>query len=104
MSTVIIKNREYDLKFTFNSFKYMKELNLKDIEDFETNPLKIACMLEMMLLGAVNSNPNKVVKESELQEYLEEYFTEETSDVTVLFEELMTLLQESSFFKSLQRK
>lgn len=104
MSTVKIKNKEYELKFTFNSFKYMKELNLKDIEDFESNPIKIACMLEIMLLGAVNANPNKPVKESELQEYLEEYFNEETSDVTALFEELMILLQESSFFKSLQRK
>lgn len=104
MSTIKIKNKEYELKYTFNSFKFMQDFDVSAMEEVEKKPFKIIPVLEMLLLGAVNHNAKQVVKEQDIQDYLEEYIASEDGDITALLETLMQLLQESSFFKSLQRK
>lgn len=103
MSTVNIKSKEYELKFTFNSFKYMEDFNIGDVGDIEKKPFKIIGILETLLFGAVNHDPKYIVKIHDVQYYLEQ-FVNNDGDIVTLFEELMTLLQESSFFKSLQKK
>lgn len=102
MSTVKIKGREVELKYTFNSFKYMADFNANDFNEMESKPFKIIPMLGMLLMGAVNHNPKIKISEDLVNEYLEEFAVE--GDISSLMEELMTLLQESNFFKSLQKK
>lgn len=98
---VVIKNKEVDLKFTFNSFKYMEDFDLSAIETIEAKPFKIIPLLETLLLGAVNCDPKQKFTVIDVQNFIE-IFVEEGS-ITDLLEELMTLLQDSRFFKSLQK-
>ena len=104
MSKFIIKSKEYDLKYTFNSFKYMTELDFALLEAAEDRPFLIAPFLDTLLLGALNHNPRVKISEIDVVEQLEEFVADENNHITELMTELMELLQESNFFKSLQRK
>lgn len=97
---ITIKKKEYDLKFTFNSFKYMEDFDLQEIALLERKPFKMIPITEQLLIGALNNDPKKVVLESDVSEYLETVMEE--GNITELLEELMDLLQNSSFFKNLQ--
>ena len=101
MENIKIKNKEVELKFTFNSFKFMENFDIKAVEEIESKPFKIIPMLEVLLLGALNNNPKVKVSIVDVQEFIEGYI--EDGSITELMEELMTLLQDSSFFKSLQK-
>lgn len=96
-----INGKEQELKFTFNSFKYMTDFNLKDIELMESKPFMVVPMAELLLLGALNHNPKVFIPMSMVDEFLEEYISE--NSINDLLAELMGLLQDSSFFKSLQK-
>lgn len=104
MTTVTIKGKEYDLKYTFNSFKYMQDLDLSALEELEHRPFMVAPVLEMLLLGAVNHNAKQKVKEEDILYFLDEFTEKEDSSIVELLETLMKLLQSSGFFKSLQKK
>jgi len=99
---IVIKGVTYTPKYTFNSFKYMEDLNFADLQNIEKNPFKLIPFLETLVLGAVNSNPNNVVSKEDVEEFLNEYI--ETSPINEIIEELINLLQDSNFFKSLQKK
>ena len=101
METIKVKNKEVELKFTFNSFKYMENFDIKAVEEIESKPFKIIPMLEVLLLGACNNSPKVKVSIVDVQDFLEEFMEE--GSVTELMEELMNKLQESNFFKSLQK-
>lgn len=98
-----IKGKDVELKYTFNSFNYMGEFDLKGIEEMENKPFKIVPMLQILLMGAVNSSVKQKFSLGDVQAFIEKYMDEEES-ITDLLETLMTLLQESHFFKSLQKK
>lgn len=97
-----IRNEEVELKFTFNSFKYMREFDMGAIQNIENKPFELIPVLETLLLGAVNSSPKVKFSLLDVEAFLEEYIEEHS--VSVLLNDLMELLQESSFFKSLQRE
>lgn len=97
-----IKNKEVELKFSFNSFKYMEEFDIVGLSDIEKKPFKIISMVEILLLGALNHNPKIKISKEEISTFLEDYIIE--NPINVLMEELMVKLQESNFFKSLQKK
>lgn len=97
-----IKNKEVELKFSFNSFKYMEEFDIGELSDIEKKPFKIISMVEILLLGALNHNPKIKISKEEISTFLEDYIIE--NPINVLMEELMIKLQESNFFKSLQKK
>lgn len=99
---VKIKNINHELKFTFNSFKYMKDFNVKDLTTLESQPFKIISVTEELLIGALNNNPKVRVYEEDIEEYLEQ--TLEDGTLMELLETLIQLLEESSFFKALQKK
>lgn len=101
MSTIKLYGKEHEMKFSFNSFKYMKEFNFKDLETLEDNPFKLATMLQTLLVGALNSNPRIKVPEEQVVSYLEEFSKD--GDLSDLLSELLDILQESNFFKSLQK-
>lgn len=96
-----INTKEIELKYTFNSFRYMQDLNIEDLNTIETYPFRMVPIAEMLLLGATNNNPKVRVTPYEVSDYLESYIEENA--ITDLMEELMNLLQESNFFKSLQK-
>lgn len=98
---ITINGKEKELVFTFNSFKYMQDLDLSVLQEAESKPFKIVPFLETLLLGALNSNPKDKYTIDNVSMYLEDYIVE--GDVTVLLEDLMKELEESNFFKSLQR-
>lgn len=98
---ITIAGKERELKYTFNSFKYMKNFDITELDKVEAKPFIMAEMLEILLMGAVNSNPKEVVAWVQVQDYLETYL--EDGDMTVLFSSLIELLQESNFFKSLRK-
>lgn len=103
MSVIKFKGKEKELKYTFNSFKYMQELDLSVLEEVESKPFKIIPLMETLLLGALNYDPKERATLVEVDKFLDEFFNED-GDIGSLLEELMGLLQESSFFKSLQKK
>lgn len=96
-----IKNKEVEIKFTFNSFKFMTELNMGEMQELEQKPFKIIPMVEILLLGAVNNDPKVKFTVIDVQAFLEKFIEE--NSISDLLEELTTKLQESSFFKSLQK-
>lgn len=97
-----IKDKEVDLKFTFNSFKYMRDFDMSKMNEVEDRPFEIIPVLETLLLGAMNNSPKLKFSVSEVDDFLEEFLEE--GSVVDLLNDLMELLQESSFFKSLQRE
>lgn len=97
-----VRNEEVELKFTFNSFKYMKEFDMGAIENVEKKPFEIIPILEILILGALNNSPKKKYTETDVENFLEEFIEE--GSIVELLNQLMELLQESSFFKSLQRE
>lgn len=96
-----INGGEYTLKYTFNSFKYMEDFDISVFEELERKPFKIAVFTEMLLMGALNHDPKLKIPVQFVQNYLENYVVE--NSLNTLLEELMALLQNSNFFKSLQK-
>ncbi len=99
---VKLGNREVELKYTFNSFKYMQEFSPTVLEEVEDKPFKIIPFLEILVMGAVNHNKKNRFTEDEVDEFLEEYFND--GDISELIETLMAELENSGFFKKLQQE
>lgn len=101
MEIIKIGKKEVDLQYTFNSFKYMQEFDINALVEAETKPFKILGILEIMLMGALNSNPKIKISEIEVQNYIEN--STEDGAISDLLEILMDKLQKSTFFKMLQK-
>lgn len=99
---VKIRNKEIDLKFSFNSFKYMQDFDVNTIAEIESKPFKLIPLVEMLMMGAVNNHPKVRISLEDVQAYIEEYSAE--NSLADLLTELMGLLEESNFFKNLQKK
>lgn len=99
---VNVRGKERELKFTFNSFRYMEDFDIGELSELERKPFKIIKITESLLIGAFNHNPKDVVKQDEINEYLQDVM--ENGDVSELLETLMQLLEDSNFFKNLQKK
>lgn len=97
-----VRNEQVELKYTFNSFKFMREFDMSVIGNVENKPFEIIPVLETLLLGALNSNSKKKYTATDVENFLEEFIEE--GSIVELLNGLMDLLQESSFFKSLQRE
>lgn len=101
VDSINIKGKDLKLKFTFNSFNYMEDFNIKDFEEMEDKPFKLVPILTMLLMGALNHNPKIKISMEIVQDFLEEYVVE--NDLNELLDNLIVLLQDSNFFKSLQK-
>ena len=100
---IVFDGKERELKYTFNSFEFMEEFDLGILEEAEAKPFKILPLIRMLLLGALNHNSTEYkTNDNEVVSFLEEYIIE--NDISELLTELMDLLGESNFFKSLQKK
>lgn len=97
-----INGKDVKLEYTFNSFKYMEDFDINEMKDIETKPFKMVKMTETLLLGALNNNPKNVYTLEDVETFLEEYVIE--NSISKFIEELIGLLQDSNFFKSLQNQ
>lgn len=95
-----IDGKEVELKYTYNSFRYMEDLNVADIGNLEKNPFKVIKINEILLLGALNHNPKEVFGRDVVSKYLEDRMDDGT--FFEVSEKLMELLEKSSFFQNLQ--
>jgi len=96
-----IDGKDVELGFSYNSFKYMQDFDLSELVGMEGKPFKIITITESLLIGAVNCDPKVKFPEAKVTEFLEEYVVE--NSIADLLEELMKLLEDSHFFKSLQK-
>lgn len=95
-----VEDKDVNLKYTYNSFKYMEDFNVQDIGRIETNPFKVVRINEILLLGALNHNPKNVYGIDVVSQYLSDRMDDGTLFETS--EKLMNLLEKSSFFQNLQ--
>lgn len=91
-----------EVKFTFNSFKYMENFKLSDLAEVENAPFKMIDIISSLLYGGLNWNPKEKIRFDDIMEYLEDYVEE--NSIVELLEQLMLELENSSFFKSLQKE
>lgn len=99
---VQLDGRELELKFTYGSLQFMQDFEITAIEEVERKPFKMIYVVKGLLLGALNHNPAKeVFSEAQVDRIVEESL--ETGTLTDLLAELLERLQDSSFFKSLQK-
>lgn len=101
---ITIKSKEVELKYSFHSLKYMKDFSLKELEDIEDKPMLLASSLETLLMGAVNHRRTEQFTLANVQDFLEQYVDEEENDMVELLQNLIKLLEESGFFKSLRKR
>ena len=101
MSIVKIKDATQELRFSFNSFNYMQDFDAGAFEEVEQHPFKIVPLAQMLTMGAMNFDPKHYVDEQAVQDFIESYC--EDNSISDLITMLVDLLQESSFFKSLQK-
>lgn len=95
------KDKEYELKYTYNSFRYMQDLDLGELEVIESKPFRIIGFTEELLMGAINNDPKKKVGVALVSNIVETRMDE--GKLMELMENLIKLLEESSFFKNLQK-
>lgn len=97
-----VNDKEFELKFTFNSFRYMEDFNLNELNDLGEKPFKVIGVTEQLLHGALNHDKKVVYTKETASTILEEYLEGDTS-MMELVEGLMRELEESDFFKKLQK-
>lgn len=100
MKTINVGTRTVELKYSFNSFKYMQDLDLSVMSELDKKPFQIITLSEILLTGAMNHNPKDLYGPMVVQSVLEDLL--EKGELMNLIEDLMELLEASSFFKSLQ--
>ena len=97
-----IADRDYDFKFTFNSFKYIEDFDVGVLNTIDQKPFKLIGITEQLFYGALNHNRKGLFSPLTSGELMEAYLAEGNS-ILELFELLMVELEESDFFKTLQQ-
>lgn len=100
---ITINGIEHETKFTFNSFRYMEDFDVTDMQELERKPFKAIKVLRELLLGALNADPKTKVTPYEVNEYVESIVDGGEKDITEMLGELISELTDSNFFKSLQK-
>ena len=96
-----INGKELELKYSFNSFAHMEDLDFTELNDIQTKPFKIVKVLSILILGALNFDADKEYSKNDVSSLLEEYMKD--NSLVDLMESLIAELQESDFFKNLQK-
>ena len=95
-----IKGKDRVLKYTFNSFRYMEDLDMEELSTLDKTPFKIGRITETLFRGALNNDPRDIVSNNDILNALDEL--SEEGRLIELFEHLSELLENSAFFQSLQ--
>lgn len=97
-----IGETDYEAKFTFNSFKHLKDFDISELNELESKPFAIIDVTERLFYGALNHDKSKHYLPATVETMLEDYATQGGS-IAELFELLMVELEESDFFKNLRK-
>lgn len=97
------KGKDVEVKFNYYSFKHMQDLDFSQLEELERKPFKMFDIAGILLLGALKSERKRNVTMDDVDKILKEYTDDEEKSVPELLSGLMEELQESGFFKSLQK-
>jgi hypothetical protein len=98
---ITINGKEMELEFTYNSTKYLSDFDLTLFEQMESKPFKALDAVTGLLYASMNSNKAVKVSLDEVDDVVESAVNE--GKFGELLEELVTKLQESAFFQSLQK-
>ena len=93
---------DVELRYTFNSFKYMREFDINEINDIQNKPFKLFAVLSELFYGAVNHNTSIVVSKEESDTMLQEYVSSKDCNIGEFINKLFEMLTENDFFKQLQ--
>lgn len=96
-----IKGEELKIKYTFNSFKFMREFDIRMVDEVQFKPFLVIPVIEQLLLGGLNYSPTKTFSIVDIDEAVEAFA--DYGDIKQLMEDLIAELKDSPFFKSLQR-
>lgn len=99
---VILNEKEFELKYTFNSFMYMEDLDLSELNDIANKPFKILSILKQLVSGGLNFDKKKTYSDEDVDTFLVELVKE--ADLGKVLEDLLGELEESDFFKNLRKK
>jgi len=97
-----LNGNDVTLEYTFNSLRYMEDLDITDLAEIGNKPFKIFSTAELLLMGALNSNKNARFTVGQASTYLEEVAND--GEIYELVGRLIGLLEESSFFKNLTKE
>jgi hypothetical protein len=97
-----VKDKDYELKFSYNSFLHLGDFDMSGLEEIQHKPFMLITVTRQLLIGALNFDPKKIVTVEEIDEIMETMLEE--TNISDLFTDLVKLLEDSSFFKSLQKK
>lgn len=89
-----------ELKYTYNSFKYMENFDTSELANLGEKPFKLLGITQTLLTGAINHNPRVVVPQRDIEKHIE--LEMNSGGLMQLLTDLMLLLEDSSFFKNLQ--
>lgn len=99
---VKIKDTDYEVKYTFNSFKFMKDFDITELNELDHKPFSVIAIVEKLFYGALNHDKRNVFLPVTASDLLEAY-AEEGNSIPELLELLMAELEESDFFKNLRK-
>ena len=102
MKTIKVGTATMNVEFSFNSFRYMQDFDMGKFAEMGDKPFMIIGIIEDLLRGALNHDRKVIVTDDELMDITEEIVT--SGGTTDVLETLMSALEESDFFKSLQAK
>lgn len=100
---ITINGTERELKFTFNSFRYLEEFQIEELSDIATKPFKVGRVTTDLLYGALNYDPRTKIEFADVVEYVQSVYENEDGDIFELLSQLMEELGNSGFFKQLQK-
>lgn len=94
-------NEDYVVQFTFNSFRYMEDIEISsNIDQF---PFKAITYATKLLLGGLNWNPKKIYDLEDAQNILEDYLNyNKDGTIETILTSLLKELESSNFFKKSQ--
>lgn len=99
--TINVRGKDVELKYSFNSFKYLEEFDIRDLQEISVKPFKLIPLAEMLSMGALNNDPTFKVSYDEVCAIVEDIVM--NGDVSGFITELTSKLQDSDFFKQLQK-
>ncbi len=99
---IVYKDKDVELKFTYNSFRYLTDFSVSSLEGINNKVFSIITVSRDLLLAAMNCEPSKKYSYNDVDAVLEPYV--ESGEIIDLFEQLSELLMDSNFFKSLHAR
>ena len=94
------KDKEIELKFTYNSFRYMEDLDINRLEQMDSNIFSMIGVSRDLLIGAINKEPSEKYTYADVDAILEPLT--DSGEIVDFFREIFELLSNSGFLSRLR--